>query len=355
MSEHLRNQILDALRTHAREGSPTVKGDTELANSLSQPIGEVQRQLDILEHEGHVKLTKAMGPSYGAWITPVGLLHLERSEARAPVAAPPSGGRQLPDSVIAEVAAALSEHYTHSRLDNLFRRHGAPGEAPPGNKLDKVTEWLARVDADPSIDSLKFLGQILQAFMEVEPREPAESMARWQVANERVRHALAQQGFAYQTGGFVVGALATPAQSLEEIIRNRDLPTLHIEFRRALANVETDPPAAITAACAILESLCKVYIGTEGLPMPSDQSLKPVWRVVQEHLKLDPARASDADMKRILGGMASVVDGVGAFRTHVGSAHGQGLSAPNVQARHARLAVHAAETLVAFVLETWAK
>jgi hypothetical protein len=153
----------------------------------------------------------------------------------------------------------------------------------------------------------------------------------------------------------VTGALATPAQSLEEIIRDRDLPSIHIEFRRALANVEADPPAAITAACAILESLCKVYIGAQGLPMPADQSLKPLWRIVQDHLNLDPARVADADMKRILGGMASVVDGVGAFRTHAGSAHGQGTSPPPVEARHARLAVHAAETLVAFVLETWTK
>ncbi len=183
-----------------------------------------------------------------------------------------------------------------------------------------------------------------------------ESADRWATARDRITRALAGQGLSYQTGGIILGGvLATPSQSLEQIIQNRDLPTLRIEFRRALANVESDPPAAITAACAILEALCKVYIATEGLPMPSDQSLRPLWRVVQEHLNLDPANAVDADMKRILGGMASIVQGVGAFRTHAGSAHGRGPSPPSAEPRHARLTVHAAETLVGFVLETWVK
>ncbi|MCY4059405.1 MAG: abortive infection family protein, partial [Gammaproteobacteria bacterium] len=48
-----------------------------------------------------------------------------------------------------------------------------------------------------------------------------------------------------------------------------------------------------------------------------------------------------------------VVDGVGSLRTHIGSAHGRGRKSYSVHARHARLAVHASHTLVAFVLETW--
>jgi hypothetical protein len=47
------------------------------------------------------------------------------------------------------------------------------------------------------------------------------------------------------------------------------------------------------------------------------------------------------------------VDGLGALRTHVGSAHGRGRQAYRTSPRHARLAVHAAHTLTTFVLETW--
>lgn len=56
----------------------------------------------------------------------------------------------------------------------------------------------------------------------------------------------------------------------------------------------------------------------------------------------------------ILGGLGAVVDGIGALRTHAGSAHGRGRRAYRVEARHARLAVHAAHTLVVFGIETWA-
>ena len=55
----------------------------------------------------------------------------------------------------------------------------------------------------------------------------------------------------------------------------------------------------------------------------------------------------------ILGGLSSIVDGVGALRTHAGSAHGRGKKGYEIQPRHARLAVYAAHTLVLFALETW--
>jgi hypothetical protein len=51
--------------------------------------------------------------------------------------------------------------------------------------------------------------------------------------------------------------------------------------------------------------------------------------------------------------LAIIVDGVGAFRTHAGDAHGQGPDAPSIERRHARLAVHAAHTVVTFILANW--
>ncbi len=87
--------------------------------------------------------------------------------------------------------------------------------------------------------------------------------------------------------------------------------------------------------------------------LPKDQTVKPLWKIVQEHLGLDPQRMEDADIARILGGLASMVDGLGAFRTHAGSADARGRKTYRVPARHARLAVNGAHTLVTFMLETW--
>jgi hypothetical protein len=101
--------------------------------------------------------------------------------------------------------------------------------------------------------------------------------------------------------------------------------------------------------------LFKVYIEDNKLDMPADESLKPLWKAASKHLGFDPAAVEDDDLKRILSGLSSIVDGIGALRTHAGSAHGHGKKAYRVQPRHARLAIHASHTLVGFLLETWAE
>ena len=101
-------------------------------------------------------------------------------------------------------------------------------------------------------------------------------------------------------------------------------------------------------------SLFKIYIDdTDGLELPSDQSLKPLWRTASKHLGFDPSATEDEDIKKVLSGLNSVVDGIGSLRTHAGSAHGRGRRVYRLQVRHARLAIHASHTLVSFFLETW--
>jgi len=96
-----------------------------------------------------------------------------------------------------------------------------------------------------------------------------------------------------------------------------------------------------------------LYIEDEGLEMPSKQTIKNLWKVVREHIGLDPGSKEDQDISRILSGFTSVVDGIGALRTHTGTAHGRGRKQYKLEPRHARLTIHAAHTLVSFVIETW--
>jgi hypothetical protein len=103
----------------------------------------------------------------------------------------------------------------------------------------------------------------------------------------------------------------------------------------------------------MLESLFKVYIEDEGLAMPSSLTVKPLWTVVQKHLMLAPARFEEEDIKKILSGLSSIVDGMGALRTHAGSAHGRGRTAYMVSERHAMLALNGAVTLATFIIQTW--
>jgi Abortive infection C-terminus len=74
---------------------------------------------------------------------------------------------------------------------------------------------------------------------------------------------------------------------------------------------------------------------------------------VAKNLGLSPGQMADDDLKQILSGLFSIAAGVGALRTHRGSAHGHAAKAYKIEARHARLAVHAAHTMALFILETW--
>lgn len=59
------------------------------------------------------------------------------------------------------------------------------------------------------------------------------------------------------------------------------------------------------------------------------------------------------DQRKMLQGLSSIIDGVGAFRTHIGSAHGRGIAPPKIVVAEARLAVNASHTLVIFIMGCW--
>ncbi|MNI56656.1 hypothetical protein D3C73_1116710 [compost metagenome] len=109
----------------------------------------------------------------------------------------------------------------------------------------------------------------------------------------------------------------------------------------------------MSAACNILESTFKIFIADENLPSPTKQDLQGLWKVVREHLGLDTKMIEDEDLKRILSGLYSLTDGIGALRTHASSAHGAGRKIYNLKPRHARLAINSAHTLTMFILESW--
>ena len=262
-------------------------------------------------------------------------------------------GPIIPNPVAVVVGQILGQHYyNHARLNALFLEKGAPGDPPEGNCADKCGDWLKRASADPGVDALAVLGGVLEEFMEVD--WPPIGQEKADKERQRVRDILGKHGLSYHSGGRILGgATGAPTRSLEAILRSRDLVGLQVEFERALDSVENDPATAVTAACAIVEAACKTYLEDEGLPMPTEQTVKPLWKAVQTSLGLDPAQMADDDLKRILSGLTSIVDGLGAFRTHVGSAHGRGRKAYRPAPRHARLVLNAAHTLTTFLIETW--
>jgi len=265
--------------------------------------------------------------------------------------------RLIPAPVIAACAEVVVGRETHASLDSLFMYAAAPGDPPEGSKWVKAQEWLRRTNMDESLQPLQVLGRLIEAYMEESPPEggPFDDFppATETPDRQKIKRALARYDLQYVRGGSITGTLGSPSRNLDDFIRDRDLPALDQEFTRALSNVDSSPREGVSAASNILESVCKVYISDRELEMPSRQDLKPVWTVVRKDLGFDPRAVEDQDLQVILTGLLALVDGIGALRTHASSAHGAGKKQYKLEARHARLAIHAAHTVTLFILESW--
>lgn len=264
--------------------------------------------------------------------------------------------KQIPAPVIAVLSDYLPIMETHAGLDNLFYYSEAPGDPPEGSKPVKTQAWL-RIVIKESDNPLEILGRIVEGYIEITDEEESLSWGASNTQKHEFKNKLLsifkRCNLQYINGGIITDGASVSSKSLSELIKGRNIPAIENEFSRALENVHSEPREAVSAACNILESIFKIYIHDEGLEMPRKQDLSGVWKIVREDLGFEPGRLEDNDLKKILSGVLSIVDGIGAFRTHASSAHGQGRKLYKLKPRHARLAINSAHTLALFVLETW--
>ena len=233
-------------------------------------------------------------------------------------------------------------------MENLFYRAGALGEVPEGNCVTKCQSWLARLHTEVE-DPLRVLGRVVEEFMDVDH----PGWGRQQEGRRQIRDVLARYGMDYLQGGLISSlAAAESTRSVLDHLRERNLDSVEEEVQRSLQHAVADPAAAVTAACAMVESMCKVYISDHGLELPAKQDVGHLWKAVSRHVGFDPGSKEDDDVRKVLSGLVSVVTGIGALRTHAGSAHGRGRKRYRLQPRHARLAIRGAHTIVGFLLET---
>jgi hypothetical protein len=262
--------------------------------------------------------------------------------------------RKIPTAVIAVVADAFAAKYTHAQIDGFMMAAGIDiPNTPVGNKEVKTRASLKHAN-ETLRDPLAALGQVIIEVMEVKLGFSGEEGDDPHKA--KIHRILQRYSLAYMTGGYIVPAgTSALTQNVDDFIQTQSLSGLQVEFERILNNVESDPAAAVTASCAMLESLFKTFIAEEHLEMPADQTIKPLWKVIRKELRFDPDLVEDADLKTILGGLTAIVEGLGSLRTHKGSAHGHHKKSYKLQPRHARLAANGAFTLAGFILESWDK
>lgn len=228
---------------------------------------------------------------------------------------------------------------------------GAPGDPPTGNCESKCAAWLKRCNEDYSIQPLEVLGKVIQKFMDLDGYYSNTEVAE---GKRRINDSLAKNQLSYQLNGHIVNSGASVAvKTLADFLKIGDYASVEVEFQRAITQIDTDPHAAITAASSIIESLCKIIIESSLLEMPNNQSILPLWKIVQTELCLNTNQVVNDDLRKMLQGLASIIDSIGAFRTHIGSAHGRGITPPSITAADARLAVNSSHTIVIYLMEKW--
>ncbi len=232
---------------------------------------------------------------------------------------------------------------------------GAPGDAPEGNCEKKCIDWLKRCNNNPTTDALEVLGMVIQEYMDKEsPSSPfgGSGASNIEEGQAEITNALAKNQLSYRTNGYIILAGSDPiSKTLEDYLKSGDFSSIEKEFERAIEHIDSDSHASITAACSIIESALKFYIETFNLVMPNKLNVMPLWAVVQPHLGLNSNPLLAGDQHKVLKGISSIIDGIGAFRSHIGSAHGRGTNPPSIVVAEARLMVNSAHTIVVFVME----
>lgn len=270
---------------------------------------------------------------------------------------------KIPAATIGLLSQIFPDYYTHNEINNLFLTASAPESIPDGSKPSKVTAWLRAINSECP-DPLAVLGALIEDFMEKEiyssnnffnGNTTKEGEQKLKAAQEKIIKSLSKDGLSYSRGGLISTGKATPTRSLQELVKQGSLQAVNVEIQRALGNVDKDPLAAAHNAGSVLEASLKAYLDYHEISYKEDtDSLSDLWKKVVGHIGLHPKEMDDKDLKKIASGLNSIVDGTMHLRNKKSGAHGKSeeqLKSINIRPRHARLAIHAAHTVSAYVLE----
>lgn len=103
-----------------------------------------------------------------------------------------------------------------------------------------------------------------------------------------------------------------------------------------------------------METVCKHILDDLGGTYGEGIELPALYNAAASKLNLAPSQHTEQVFKQILGGCATVVNGLAGVRNKLSDAHGKGKLAARPAARHAELAVNLACAMTAFLIGTWA-
>lgn len=245
------------------------------------------------------------------------------------------------------------------KIEQFFLDCGVDMRIGQSSRVPAVTEAIRQAARQPDGDDR------LRRFLErvTDPRDYLADPTKGTAVVAHINQVLEADGFAIAVVGGKAhlvpkGAAGAAVTAFTTKVRLLDFDTVELDIARALVNAATDPEDAVTAACSLLESVCRSILVELRMSLPPKRDIDGLVRAVQEPLNLSPGRTDlpaeiEHDVRQVLGGLTSVAKGIGALRTHAGDAHGREKGFRRLDSRIARLAITAASSLALFFIETW--
>jgi hypothetical protein len=245
------------------------------------------------------------------------------------------------------------------KLERFMRSCNVDFRVGSNSRLPALTECLIAVARGQEAQTL--LPRIIEAA--ADPRDFLDAPEKLTGVVEYLNKYLAYDGLELQRRRQTMRlvAVGTHTQVVAELAGKSevlDFDTVRRDLDRALASAAHDPEDAVTAACSTIESMCRSILLELGIPLPQRKDISALYKAVREPLGISPDRSDFTqeivnDVRKVLSGLVTAIEGIGALRTHAGDAHGRERGFRRIDARIARLAIHSASTVALFLLETW--
>jgi len=135
---------------------------------------------------------------------------------------------------------------------------------------------------------------------------------------------------------------ATPIPGVnhaKKVLIEADSTYVAQQISRMEAAVDADPSLAIGTAKELIETCCKTILGKRSVPVDEAMDLSRLVKTTCKELKLTPDDVSDkvaaADsIKKLLGSLGSITQGIAELRNRYGTGHGKSAKARGLQPRH---------------------
>lgn len=262
----------------------------------------------------------------------------------------------------------LQEYFVSTKLRTIEQEFDAAGidrdeEFVPqtsGQRRALFQQYLHTLDLDKPRDVRKLLSVFASVLSELEvSKENPDAFNHEQAVRtfDLLSRLLARDGYQYRDGQVTTVGRAAALDDLQEAISPLDLPHLQQQIERMRASTDTDPWLAIGTAKELVETTCKTILRERSATLPGRPEIPELIKATRESLQLLPDQVPNAakgadTIRRLLSNLGTIAQNLAELRRDYGTGHGQDGRATGLDARHARLAVNSAVTLVTFLIET---